>query len=183
VNQGSGSTSLLGTFKIGGWFDTAPDPNANSAQPWNYGFYFVADQMLYRVSDSVAPVRDNKDLQTTAASPTNKGLGVFTHIGFSPETSSFMNFYIDGGLTYKGLIPTRDNDVLGVAVAYGHLNNNPQDNEESSNPGYEIVFEATYQMELTPWLSLQPDLQYVVHPSGTDIPNALVLGARATVSF
>ena len=125
----------------------------------------------------------NTGKQTTGASPTEKGLVIFTHIGFAPQNSSLVNFYIDSGLNYKGLIPTRDNDVLGVAFAYGHLNNNPQDNEGSSNPGYEIVVEATYQIELTPWLSLQPDLQYVIHPSGTDIANALVLGARATFSF
>jgi len=184
VNQESGSGSLPGTFKIGGWFDTAPDPNANSAQPWNYGLYFVADQMLYRVTDSdFVPVADNKGQQTTAPSPKNKGLGIFTHIGISRRTSGFINFYIDGGLSYKGLILTRDNDVLGVAVAYGHLSNNLQDNKGRSLPGYEIVLEATYQIELAPWLSLQPDLQYVIHPSGTDIANALVLGARTTVSF
>ena len=139
--------------------------------------------MLYRVADSVAPVRDNKGKQTIGASPTNKGLGIFTHIGLSPQTSSFINFYVDGGLTYKGLIPTRDNDVLGAAFAYGHLSNNPQDNEGRSNPGYEIVLEATYQIEVVSWLSLQPDLQYVIHPSGTNIANALVLGVRTTVSF
>lgn len=184
VNQSSRSSRLPGTFKIGGWFDTAPDPNADSAQPWSYGFYFVADQMLYRVTDSdLAAATDNNGQQTAVASPTNKGLGIFTHIGFTPATSSFINFYVDGGLTYKGLIPTRDNDVLGVAAAYGHLTNTPQETDGRSNPGYEIVFEATYQIELAPWLSLQPDLQYVIHPSGTDIPNALVLGARTTLSF
>ena len=184
LNQESGSSGLPGTFKIGGWFDTAPNPNANSTQPWNYGFYFVADQMLYQVADSnFAPVSDNKGQSTTAASPTNKGLGIFTHLGLSPQTSSFINFYIDGGLTYKGLIPTRDNDVLGMAVAYGHLSHSALNNERRSNPGYEIVLETTYQIELTPWLSLQPDLQYVIHPSGTNIANALVLGARTTVSF
>jgi Carbohydrate-selective porin len=181
LNQGSESSGLPGTFKMGGWFDT--NPNANSAQPWNYGFYFVADQMLYRVPDSVAPVTDNRGQQATAASPTNKGLGIFSHLGFSPQSSSFIDFYMDGGLTYKGVIPTRDNDVLGVAVAYGHLSTNPQDNEEGSNPGYEIGLEATYQIELASWLSFQPDLQYVIHPSGTKIANALVLGARTTFSF
>ena len=184
MNQGSGSSSLPGTFKIGGWFDTAPDPNASSTQPWNYGFYFVADQMLYRVPHSDFPLSpDNKGEQTAAASPTNKGLGVFAHIGYVPESSSFINFYLDGGLSYKGLIPTRDHDVLGGAFAYGHLSTKAQDNKERSNPGYEIVFEATYQIELAPWFSVQPDLQYVFHPSGTDIANALVLGARTTVSF
>jgi porin len=184
LNQGSGSRSLPGTFKIGGWFDTEPDPDANSAQSWNYGFYFVADQMLYRVADSdFTAATDNKGQQSTAASPTNKGLGIFTHIGFTPPTSSFMNFYIDGGLTYKGLIPTRGNDVLGAAVGYGHLSKDPQNNQGRSTPGYEIVLETTYQIELTPWLSLQPDVQYIIHPSGTNIANALVLGARTTLSF
>ena len=108
---------------------------------------------------------------------------MFTHIGFAPRNSSLMNFYVDGGVNYKGLFPTRDNDVLGVAFAYGHLSNNPQENHGGSFPGYEMVLEATYQMELTPWLTLQPDVQYVIHPSGADIANALVLGAQATVSF
>ena len=49
TNQSGGSGGLPGTFKFGGWFDSAPDPNANTTQPWTYGFYFVADQMLYRV--------------------------------------------------------------------------------------------------------------------------------------
>jgi len=74
-------------------------------------------------------------------------------------------------------------DVRGVAFGYGHLRNNPQDDEGRSNPGYEIVMEGTYQIEFAPWLSLQPDVQYLIHPSGTNIANALVLGARMTVSF
>jgi porin len=184
LNQESGSRSLPGTFKIGGWFDTAPDPNTNSSQPWNYGLYLVADQMLYRVADlDTALVTDNKNQQAAAAPPTNKGLGMFTHLGLTPQNSSFINFYIDGGLTYKGLIPSRNNDVLGVAVAYGHLSHNALNNVGASNPGYEIVLETTYQIELATWLSLQPDVQYVIHPSGTNIANALVLGARATLSF
>jgi porin len=184
TNQGAGAKGLPGEFKIGGWFDTAPDPDAGSTQPWNYGLYFIADQMLYRVPQSASvPVIANSGKQTAAPSLTDKGLGAFTHIGLAPRNSSVINFYVDCGLNYKGLIPTRDNDVLGVAFAYGHLNNNPKNAEENSIPGYEIAIEATYQIELTSWFSLQPDLQYVLHPSGTDIANALVLGARATISF
>jgi len=43
--------------------------------------------------------------------------------------------------------------------------------------------EGTYQIEFAPWLGLQPDVQYVIHPASTNIANALVLGARTTVSF
>ncbi len=140
--------------------------------------------MVYRVTQSDPGLEvGNNDKQTTAPSIPDKGLGIFTHIGFCPPISSLINFHIDSGLNHKGLIPTRDNDVLGVAFAYGHLNNNPQGNDENSIPGYEIGTKVTYQIELTSWFSLQPDLQYVLHPSGTDIANALVLGARATISF
>jgi porin len=175
---------LPGEFKIGGCFDTVPDPDASNTQPWNYGVYFIADQMLYRVPQPASvSVTANSAEQTAAPSLTDKGLGVFAYIGLAPRNSSVINFYIDGGLNYKGLIPTRDNDVLGVGVAYGHLHNNPQGNNRSSNPGYEMVFEATYQMMLTPWLSLQPDVQYVIQASSTDIPSALILGAHTTISF
>jgi porin len=184
TNRGGGARGLPGEFKIGGWFDTAPNPDANHTQPWNYGLYFIADQMLYREPQPASvSVIANSGKQTAAPSLTDKGLGAFTHVGLAPRNSSVINFYVDCGLNYEGLIPTRDNDVLGVAFAYGHLNNNPQGNDGSSNPGYEMVFEATYQIMLTPWLSLQPDVQYVIQASSADIPNALVLGARATVSF
>ncbi len=184
TNQRAGANGLPGEFKIGGWFDTAPDPDTSSTQPWNYGLYFIADQMLYRVPQPASvSVIANSAKQTAAPSLTDKGLGIFAYIGLAPRNSSVINFYVDSGLNYKGLIPTRDNDVLGVGFAYGHLNNNPQGNDGSSNPGYEMVLEATYQIVLTPWLSFQPDLQYVIQASSTDIPNALVLGAHATISF
>jgi len=184
TNQGAGTNGLPGEFKIGGWFDTAPDPDAGSTQPWNYGLYFIANQMVYRVPQPASVlVIATSGQQTTAPSLTNKGLGIFADIGLAPRNSSVINFYVDCGLNYKGLIPTRDNDVFGVAFAYGHLNNNPQGNDSSSNPGYEMVVEATYQIILNQWLSLQPDVQYVIQSSKADIPNALVLGAHATVSF
>jgi porin len=172
MNQGTESSGLPGTFKIGSWFDTAADPDASSTQAWNYGLYFIADQMLYRVPQpaSVSVIANNAK-QTAAPSLTDKGLGIFAYIGLAPRNSSVINFYVDGGLNYKGLFPTRDNDVLGVGFAYGHLNNNPQGNDGSSNPGYEMVLEATYQIMLNPWLSLQPDVQYVIQASSADITN------------
>ena len=48
----------------------------------------------------------------------------------------------------------------------------------------ETIVEATYKDEVLPGLSLQPDVQYVVHP-GADptIRNALVLGLRVQFDF
>ena len=50
------------------------------------------------------------------------------------------------------------------------------------HPG--IRFEATYEIAITPWWSIQPDLQWIINPSGvTGSPNALVLGLRTSVAF
>ena len=52
------------------------------------------------------------------------------------------------------------------------------------------MVELTYQAKLTPWWMLQPDLQYVIRPSGGVLnddgsirPNAWVVGLRSVLNF
>ena len=48
----------------------------------------------------------------------------------------------------------------------------------------ETLIEANYQIALRHWLSITPDLQYVIRPSSSGvINNALVLGAQAAINF
>ncbi|MBV9015087.1 MAG: carbohydrate porin, partial [Alphaproteobacteria bacterium] len=55
----------------------------------------------------------------------------------------------------------------------------------------ETVIEATYKAIVTDWLTLQPDAQFVLNPNAgipgpfgpRPLPNALVIGLRATVKF
>ena len=46
------------------------------------------------------------------------------------------------------------------------------------------MIEANYQIALTGWLSITPDIQYVIRPSGSSaIKNALVLGTQVAIVF
>jgi porin len=48
----------------------------------------------------------------------------------------------------------------------------------------EVIIEATYRAPLTSWLTLQPDIQYVIDPGGRpETANALILGLRTEVGF
>jgi len=56
----------------------------------------------------------------------------------------------------------------------------------------ETYVEATYQYQVTPWLQLQPDVQYVFHVGGgvanpnspdQSIKNEFVFGARTNILF
>lgn len=46
----------------------------------------------------------------------------------------------------------------------------------------ELIVEASYRAIVTPWLSVQPDLQYVAHPGGVaGRRDALVPGVRVKI--
>ena len=48
----------------------------------------------------------------------------------------------------------------------------------------ETAIELTYRVQAKDWLTLQPDLQYVIHPNGDHaIGNALVIGLRLNVNL
>lgn len=58
---------------------------------------------------------------------------------------------------------------------------------------HELVFEVSYTAQVTPWWTLQPDFQYIVHPGGNvrdaDDPagatagNATLVGLRTSLTF
>jgi porin len=54
---------------------------------------------------------------------------------------------------------------------------------QSSEQRYsETAIEMFYKLQLTPFFSIKPDLQYIVNPGG-DLPNAFVAGLRMEVAF
>jgi porin len=201
-NHRAEEPGLPGQAKAGMWMQTGrlADVLADTTNSGNYGWYFIVDQMLHRETPAVpAPaggqsgegkavrnVRDGKSFGTPVEKSA-QGLGWFGRIAFAPEDRNFLNFYFDTGFTYQGLLPTRDNDVIGIAFAFaqpGATARRSLVDEGSVGVGAEMVLEATYQAQITPWLIIQPDLQFIIHPGGTrDFGNAFVVGARAAITF
>jgi len=56
---------------------------------------------------------------------------------------------------------------------------------------HEAVFELSYTAQIAPWWTVQPDIQYIVHPNGGQnsndptvrLDNAFVAGVRSTIKF
>ena len=201
------SKGLPGYAKAGFWFQTGQGQQGGEEQfnfgspnssAYNNGFYGIIDQKLYVVQEKAsaspdkngdsgkAPVSPEAS-QASSCSCSSKGLSSFARIGFSPDQSSIVGFYTDMGLTYTGLIPTRDADKLGVAFGFAQMGCQcKQSYQDNGAPGcgYESVAELTYSMRLAPAIAIQPDLQYIMHPGGTQQNgNALVVGMRAVVDF
>jgi porin len=165
-NQGKGFTRLPGNYKIGAYVDSNGYQDLSSSDPveicGNYGLYLLLDQMVYREDGAQSP----------------QGLTPFATLTFAPSKRNTFPLFFSAGLTYLGLIRGRDDDTAAFGLAYGKFSN------YLSGQRYEMVLEWTYAMALTPWLTLQPDVQYVINPSGmSDIADALVLGVQIAVNF
>jgi porin len=203
-NHADDATGLPGQFKLGAWFHSADFAASfgNDTYWGDSGYYAIVDQMLYREPGKPAPVtsKDGKSAiapdgkacskdfkQPVVLEPSNQGLGWFGRISFDPQDRNFVGFYFDTGIVYTGLIPGRDNDAIGIALGYADLTNGAAQtmfDEGAREVGYEMVIEGTYDAQITPWLHVQPDIQYIIRPGGSgDLGNAFVLGGRVSVVF
>jgi porin len=202
-NKDATAKGLPGTAKVGFWFQTGQGPEAGNEESFSYGsptavasssgFYGIIDQQLYRPPVKVADACSSKNPVSTgkAAVPacdcSGKGLSSFFQIGFDPQQVSVSSFYTSVGLVYTGLIPTRDADKLGISFAYARMSDYLQNKATevgAQGASFEAVAELTYSIRLAPAIAIQPDLQYILHPGGTQqYGNALVVGARAVVDF
>jgi len=195
--RGGWGDGLPGQFKAGFWAQSGrmADVLAESTDSGNFGWYFIADQMLYREAEAGAADGSGKAVAggkggKSFESPdqvSGQGLGWFGRLAFQKGDRNFVDFYFDTGLAYRGLIPGRDDDTVGVGFAFAQVGGAAGGQllaEGSRGIGGEMVLEATYQAQITPWLAIQPDLQFIINPGGTrDFGNALVVGGRLAVTF
>jgi porin len=137
-----------------------PEPRSD-----DWAFWYDFDQYLYTEPD------DPK-----------QGIGIFGKFGWSPGDTNPVETFYNIGVGGKGIVPTRDRDTFGIG--YYHINFN------DGLPGLlgihsEQGIEMYYNIEVTPWLHITPDLQVIVNPGGGfgDRDVAVVYGLRAQMSF
>lgn len=164
-NIGAWEMSDSNGMSVNGGLDSGGNIYTNNFNR-NYGVYAQFEQMVYKEKKD-----DENDMQ---------GLVVFGQFGMSPSNRNDMNRYTGGGLHYLGLIPKRDKDITGLAVASGTFASRLGD--ISSQIGNETAIEAFYRFYISKWFYLQPDVQYIMNPSGT-YPNSVAVGLRTVITF
>jgi porin len=129
------------------------------------------------------------DLELVTAREGKTKLGLFARGGITPQSDrSMVAGYADGGLNWFAPLPSRHDDVAGVAVSYTRFGNAFQ---ASTGPdgvtAAETTLELTYRAQVTRWMALQADLQFLFNPavnaSAGARETATVLGLRAEISF
>lgn len=151
-----------GIYRFGAWLNQKDTPAVSQSPEIfsnNYGLYILFDQQIYQA---------NPEQQH------GPGLSAFFQLSWAPADRNDVDLSIAGGLVYMGLIPGREEDNIGCSVIISRPTTKGLTNETD--------FELFYQASVTPWLTVQPDIQYFNNPAG-DGRNALAIGLRSTITF
>jgi carbohydrate-selective porin OprB len=152
-----GSSLLPGHYTFGSYFYGEDNEEFGGNK---YGFYWTADQMLWREEGE-------------------QGLRMFSLFYFAPAYDNDFSFYTQAGLVYEGLVPRRDRDELMVGVAVGQYGA-----AAAPSSGQSVIVEAGYRVRLNDWAFVQPFAQYIARPAGTPaVADAAILGVFLGVDF
>ncbi len=160
----SSKGGLSGAYRIGVWHENQSKPHLDGtgSKSEDTGVYLSAGQMLWL---------ENKI--------DDQGLGVFCRAGWTDDKVNEVEHFASTGLRYKGLIPHRDQDTMGIGFAWGGLS----EAAEAEEP-FERVVEMYYKAQITPWLNISPDLQVVSNPGGDEgSDDAVVAGVRVQLDI
>jgi porin len=178
-----GAEKLPGNYKLGAYYDTsdAPDLGTSFTDPTGvvsgrWGIYLAVDQMLFRETPG-----------------SERGLTAFGLFLYAHPVNALLEYYWEAGLLYRGTFPGRDQDTIGFAINQSRVSNvliAAQNQQNAAMPdsvdvqSAETDIELNYRAQMTPWFSLMPNVQYVIHPNAvTSIPNAFVLGLQVGLTF
>jgi porin len=163
---------------IGGWYYSAAfddlvemGPNGGPVRHrGSSGFYALVDRVLF-----MAPEHPEKRITG------------FLQAGYGDIRVNQFGAYLGAGMTAVAMIPGRDTDELGIALAYARNGSHymsAQRRQAIPVTNAEMAIELTYLMQVSKQLAVQPDLQYVIAP-GTNptIPNAFALQLRFGLEF
>jgi porin len=144
---------------FGTWYHTRSyEDFAGTPQDENAGFYLIGEQAF------------------------NDKLRGFFQVGAALADRNQVANYFALGMNYHGLLPGREDDILGFAVAHARNGNAYVRNADALQG--ETAFEMTYLVKVTDYFTFQPDIQYIMDPGmNRDLDDALVLGARAQLIF
>jgi porin len=138
------------------------DVLGRSSDDWTVNYTF--DQYVYTLPDKP-----------------DEGIGVFGYCGVGPGVVNPIRACYSLGVGGKGLIPGRATDTYGVGYYFINLTDElPRiiERRVEDEQGVELY----YNIAVTPWLHVSPDLQFI-DPARSKIDTTVVAGLRMKIDF
>ena len=118
----------------------AKKPVPTQVSPVIWGLYFQADQQLYAEKGKNYQV----DQVSMHGKVSKQGLYSFNEFTYTPPNGCQVPYYFQTGLVYKGLIPTRDNDMLGICLGCAIYSDQYNQWIDSQNQALQNNYGSTY---------------------------------------
>ncbi len=112
----------------------------------------------------------------------NQGVGLFGRFGYSDGTVNPVGQFYSLGIGGKGMIPGRDSDTFGIGYYYlavSHEMGPILRKLVADEKGVELY----YNIEVTPWLHITPDLQIIWPGQRMLSDTSVVAGIRVRMDF
>ena len=143
---------MPGAYRIGFWGSTQDKQSFSTGRKKHHetGLYTCCNQMV---------MKENNDPED------DQGLGVFGRYGLGDDDVNNLNHFWSLGLSYKGAIYGRNDDIMGFGFAQGVFSDSAGANEgQGFADDHENVCELFYNFQLSEKLSITPDIQYIKTP-------------------
>jgi porin len=120
----------------------------------------------------------DQQLVPNCCDPT-KGWGVFGRAAIADEDTNPLEWFLSFGIGGNSPIRCRQNDTFGVGWFYGATSDQlPGLLLGDAGQGVELF----YNYEVTPWLHITPDLQFI-DPARRNVDDATVFGIRVNMTL
>lgn len=193
-NWRAGNTGLPLKALVGGWYTSGNFPTwQGSSQPIGGGYFFATQAVFIESRTRAANTTDQAiGAEVYWGEPSLRvgrlqGLFVWATGEFSLPSTAAMDQWFEVGAHYRGLVPGRNEDVTAIAFYTGFFSQDLRDVQEAASAPpqtYEAGLELGYRAYLTPYLYLQPNLQWIFNPGGShQYEDAFVVGLQSVVDL
>lgn len=189
---------LSGAYNIGVLFTNGERTDLYEGRSQESG---VNDPDGYKTHDNSWYLYSSVNQQlTTVGNDRNRGLSFSNSFGLADQRTMYFKYVNSSALRYRGLFESRPDDMLAFGVTWiepsehfirrQNEKNRVNGISDTSNslwapvPQRSLSYSLYYRIQATPWLAIQPELQYWYHPSGlTETQDAVVGAIKTTITF
>ncbi|HIE9814370.1 TPA: carbohydrate porin [Klebsiella pneumoniae] len=126
----------------------------------------------------------------------NRGMSISNSFGLGDERTMAFRYVNSTTVRYRGLFDARPNDMVALGVTYNETSRHYVRKQQHRNqvsgisdvtsplwapvPGHSVNLAMYYNIQATPWLSIQPEIQYWHHPGAVASTQDAWVGAFKT---